>query len=130
MNCSRCEPVIAKMCVARSTRVAVKGWLRKLPISTPSTSANVDRMNARKLAANRVHPGGIGLDVLCGSRATAEKSQSHGTSANVARIDKEDVFHGCGTRGKGVGQSKINRLQVNERRQLSALENVPERSPA
>ena len=80
-------------------------------------------MNARRLAANRVHSGGVRLDVLAIPEQTAEKSQSHGTSANVAGTDKEDVFHSCGTRGEGVGQSKINRLQVNERIPRRALPN-------
>jgi len=35
---STCAPVIAKICVARSTSAPVSGWLRRLPISVPSSA--------------------------------------------------------------------------------------------
>ena len=55
--------------------------------------ANFDRMHARRLSAHRMHTSGIGLDVLAIAKQTAEKSQGHGTAANVAGTDKKDVFH-------------------------------------
>jgi hypothetical protein len=44
-----------------------------------------------------VDPGGIGFDVLAIAEQTAEKSQCHGTAANVSRTDKKDVFHDART---------------------------------
>ena len=41
---SRCEPVMAKMWVARSTSVAVSGWLRSDADIDPAASANFHRM--------------------------------------------------------------------------------------
>jgi hypothetical protein len=38
---------------------------------------------------------GIGHDVLAVAEETAEKSQRHGTAANVACTDKKNVFHGA-----------------------------------
>ena len=61
-------------------------------------AADIDRMHARRLTAHRVHAGRVGFDVLAIAEQTAEKSQSHGTAANVARTDKKDVFHNYGTR--------------------------------
>ena len=84
---------MAKMCVARSTSVAVSGWLRRPLISTPSCSADLHRVQARRLAADGMHAGGSDLDVLAIAEQTAEKSFRHGAAANVAGANKEDAFH-------------------------------------
>ena len=89
---------MAKMCVARSTSVAVSGWLRNARDIDPAIAADLDRMHARRLPAHRVHAGRVDFDVLAIAEQTAEKSLRHGTAANVARTDKENVFHNYGTR--------------------------------
>ncbi len=78
-------------------------------------SANVDCMDARRLASHGMHASRIRFDVLAIADQTAEKSQGHGTAANVAGADKKDVFHDDARRdGDSLRQSKIKRPQVNE----------------
>src|SRR4030095_809553 len=78
-------------------------------------SANVDCMYARRLTPHRMHAGRIRFDVLAIAEQTAEKSQGHGTAANVAGADKKNVFHDDARRdGDSLRQSKIKRPQVNE----------------
>jgi hypothetical protein len=55
--------------------------------------ANVNRMQARRLAANGMDPGGSDLDVLAIAEQTAEETLSHRAAANIARADKKDAFH-------------------------------------
>jgi hypothetical protein len=57
----------------------------------------------------------IRFDVLAIAKQPAEKSQGHGTAANVAGTDKKNVFHDDARRdGDSLRQSKIKRPQVNE----------------
>ena len=60
---SRCAPVIAKMCVARSTSAEVSGWLGIARCRRP-LPRRLDGMKARRLAADRVYAGGRNFDVL------------------------------------------------------------------
>jgi len=50
-------------------------------------------VKARRLSAHRVHAGGFDCDVLPVPEKPPEKSFGHGASTDVARADKEDVFH-------------------------------------
>ena len=72
-------------------------------------------MHTGRLAPHRMDARGIGHDVLAVAEETAEKSQRHGTAANVACTDKKNVFHDDARRdGDSLRQSKIKRPQVNE----------------
>jgi hypothetical protein len=80
-------------------------------------------MDARRLSSDGMHARGIRFDVLAIADQPAEKSQGHGTAANVAGADKQDVFHDDARRdGDSLRQGKIKRPQVNEPRRPTALE--------
>jgi len=102
--------------VGRSIDQRDREWLtaerRDIDSALP---ANVDRMHARRLSPHRMHTSRIRFDVLAIAKQPAEKSQGHGTAANVAGTDKKDVFHNdAGRCGHSLRQRKIKRPQVNE----------------
>ncbi len=76
--------------------------------------ADVDRMQARRLSAHRVHAGGGDLDVLAVPEQAAEQAFSHWAAAYIAGADKENAFHDDETGAMPVGQTKTERNQVNE----------------
>ena len=116
---SRCAPVMAKMCVARSTSVAVSGWLRRSLMSTPSASQTCDGMQARRLSADRMDAGGCDFDVLAIAEQPAEKPFRHGAAANISCTNEEDAFHNAEPARARLREGKIKPIQVNAARGLA-----------
>ena len=85
---------MAKMCVADRPDAAVNGWLRRSLISAPSSAQTSHRIQARGLAADRVHPGRSDFDVLPIADQAAKKPFRNRASTNITCADEEDVFHG------------------------------------
>jgi hypothetical protein len=56
--------------------------------------ADFHRVQAWRLAANRVHAGGCNFDILAVANQAAKKAFRDRAPANVACADEEDVFHG------------------------------------
>ncbi len=107
---------MAKMCVARSTSVAVSGWLRSRPDVHPFLLADMDRVHARRLPAHRVHSGGCDLDVLPIAEKPAEKPFRHRAPANISCTNEEDAFHDSKPARCRLGNVKSNRIKSTRTR--------------
>jgi hypothetical protein len=55
--------------------------------------ANMDGMQARRLAAHSVDPGGRDLDVFAIAEQTPEEAFGHRAAADISCADEEDAFH-------------------------------------
>ena len=60
--------------------------------------ANLDRVETRRLSANRVHAGGSDFDVFAIADQAAKQTLGNGTAADVAGANKEDAFHDYASR--------------------------------
>ena len=116
---SRCAPVMAKIWVARSTSVAVSGWLRRSADVDAFLLADLDGVQARRLSADRVHAGGSDLDVLAIAEQPAEKPFRHRAAADISGANEEDAFHDSRAGALPASQGKIKPNQVNAARGLA-----------
>src|SRR5947208_2835373 len=55
--------------------------------------ADVDRVQAGRLSAHSMHPGGSDLDLFAVAKKTPEEAFRHRASANISRANEEDAFH-------------------------------------
>jgi hypothetical protein len=78
--------------------------------------ANVNGVQARRLSANGMNPGGYDFDVFAIAEQTAEEALCHRAAADISRADEEDTFHDFRTGAVPAGQTKTERNQVNARR--------------
>jgi hypothetical protein len=77
--------------------------------------ADVNRVQARRLAAHRVHPGGGDLNVFAIAEQTAEKAFRHWASADVSGTNEEDAFHDFGPARYRLCKVKSNRIKSTQR---------------
>ena len=73
--------------------------------------ADMNRMQARRLAAHGMHAGGRHLNVFAVAEQPAEKALRHRASANISGTNEEDAFHGFGPARYRLGKVKSNRIK-------------------
>src|SRR3982074_2534751 len=76
--------------------------------------ANLDRMQTRRLAADRVNARGSDLDVLPIPEEAAEKTFRHRAPANISCANEEDAFHDSKPANCRHGNLKSNRIKSTQ----------------
>jgi len=77
--------------------------------------ANVNRMQARRLPADGVHPGGSDFNVFTIAEQPAEKPFRHRAPANISCTNEEDAFHDFEPARYRLGKVKSNRTKSTDR---------------
>ena len=115
MRAGHCENVRGPIDQRRRQRLAAQ-----IAYICAFLCADLDRVQAWRLATNRVYARGCDFDVLAIASHAAKQPLCDRAPTNIASADKKDVFHGSQRAANALGN-----LEANMSKSISAGLNAP-----